>query len=104
MWKALSSAVARLFSKRDQSSEDVSRLEASEVWQVVVLNDPVNLMSYVTTVFKSVLNLPEEVATQRMREVHELKSSIVWKGPKDKAEIHVRTLQSWHLQAVFRRE
>lgn len=71
-------------------------------WQVIVLNDPVNLMSYVTAVLRCVLDLPEEVAQRRMREVHELKSSIVWEGSQDEAETHVRTLQSWHLQAVLR--
>jgi ATP-dependent Clp protease adapter protein ClpS len=68
----------------------------------VVLNDPVNLMVYVTAVLQSVLTLPENVAQQRMREVHELKSSTVWAGPRDKAEAYVRALQSWHLQAVLR--
>jgi ATP-dependent Clp protease adaptor protein ClpS len=104
MWRALSSAVGGFLSKRNKPADGTNSFTANEVWQVVVQNDPVNLMSYVTAVFKSVLGLPEEVATQRMREVHELKSSKVWEGSKDQAEIYVRSLQSWHLQAILRRK
>ena len=72
----------------------------SESWQVVVLNDPVNLMSYVTEVLCRVLALTEEIAEQRMREVHELKRSAVWVGPRKDAEVYARALRAWHLQVV----
>jgi len=107
-WRDLYSAIGKFFPKRRRSTDTPAIIADSsstnEAWQVVVLNDPVNLMSYVTGVFRSVLNLPEKVAQQRMREVHELKSSMVWQGPKDQAEANVRALQSWHLQAVLQRE
>lgn len=70
-------------------------------WQVIVINDPVNLMSYVTAVFQTVLGLPLKAAEQRMREVHEVKRSVVWIGPREKAESYVNELKSWHLTAML---
>jgi len=39
-------------------------------WQVVVHNDPVNLMSYVTMVFQRVFGYSREKAERHMLEVH----------------------------------
>jgi ATP-dependent Clp protease adaptor protein ClpS len=75
------------------------RLEG--VWRVVVLNDPVNLMSYVVMVFKKVFGFDEQTARKRMLEVHEQGRSIVWSGLREKAEAYVFTLQQWHLTAVL---
>ena len=36
-----------------------TRQQLADVWRVVVLNDPVNLMSYVVMVFKKVLGFDE---------------------------------------------
>jgi len=51
-----------------------TEVQLQDGWRVVVLNDPVNLMSYVVMVFKKVLGF---------------------------AEAHVFTLQQWHLTAVL---
>jgi len=40
-------------------------------WQVVVHNDPVNLMSYVTMVFQRVFGYPRDKAERHMLEVHQ---------------------------------
>ena len=40
-------------------------------WHVVVLNDPVNLMSYVVLVFRRVFGFDEPTARRHMLEVHE---------------------------------
>src|SRR5882762_11772581 len=71
------------------------------VWRVVVLNDPVNLMSYVVLVFKKVFGFDEQTARKHMLEVHEQGRSIVWSGLREKAEAYVFTLQQWHLTAVL---
>jgi ATP-dependent Clp protease adaptor protein ClpS len=76
-----------------------SRLQ--DVWRVVVLNDPVNLMSYVVMVFKKVLGFDEMKARKHMLEVHEQGRSVVWTGVREQAEAYVFTLQQWHLQAVL---
>jgi ATP-dependent Clp protease adaptor protein ClpS len=76
-------------------------LQLEGVWRVVVLNDPVNLMSYVVLVFKKVFGFDEDKARLHMLEVHELGRSVVWTGLREKAEAYVFTLQQWHLTAVL---
>ena len=78
-----------------------SELQLQGSWRVVVLNDPVNLMSYVVMVFKKVFGFDEQTARRKMLEVHEQGRSIVWSGLREKAEAYVFTLQQWHLTAVL---
>jgi ATP-dependent Clp protease adaptor protein ClpS len=63
-------------------------------WNVVVHNDPINLMSYVTMVFQRVFQYSRERATKHMLEVHQKGRSIVWSGSKEKAELYVQQLHS----------
>ncbi|MBP7140983.1 MAG: ATP-dependent Clp protease adaptor ClpS [Opitutaceae bacterium] len=76
-------------------------LELEGRWNVVVLNDPVNLMSYVVLVFKKVFGYDENTARRHMMEVHELGRSVVWNGERERAEHYVFTLQRWHLTVVL---
>ena len=78
-----------------------TKLELEGVWRVVVLNDPVNLMSYVVLVFKKVFGFDEAKARRHMLEVHEQGRSVVWTGLREKAEAYAFTLQQWHLTAVL---
>ena len=71
------------------------------MWKVVVLNDPVNLMSYVVLVFKKVFGFDESTARRHMMEVHEQGRSVVWSGHREQAEHYAFTLQQWHLTAVI---
>lgn len=70
-------------------------------WKVVVLNDPVNLMSYVVLVFKKVLGFDENRARRHMLEVHEQGRSVVWSGLREQAELYAFALQQWHLSAIL---
>lgn len=83
------------------SPQSVTELKFEGVWRVVVLNDPVNLMSYVVMVFKKVFGFDDTTARKRMLEVHEQGRSVVWRGLREKAEAYVFTLQQWHLTAVL---
>ena len=82
-------------------AETRTDLKLEGVWRVVVLNDPVNLMSYVVMVFKKVFGFDEQTARKKMLEVHEQGRSIVWSGLREKAEAYVFTLQQWHLTAIL---
>lgn len=73
----------------------------SSGWNVVVLNDPVNLMSYVVMVFRKVFGFNHETARKHMLEVHEQGRSLVWTGSKEKAEHYVHVLQTWQLTAIL---
>lgn len=70
-------------------------------WNVVVHNDPVNLMSYVTRVFMKVMGFPRERAERHMREVHEKGRSIVWSGARERAEAYVEALHGYLLLATL---
>jgi ATP-dependent Clp protease adaptor protein ClpS len=72
-------------------------------WNVVVHNDPVNLMSYVTRVLQKVLGFTRERAEKHMMEVHKTGRSIVWTGAREKAELYVQQLQGFLLLTTLER-
>jgi ATP-dependent Clp protease adaptor protein ClpS len=78
--------------------EEVSR---DVPWNVVVHNDPVNLMSYVTKVFQKVFGFAFEKAERHMLEVHQKGRSIVWCGAREKAELYVQQLQGFLLLSTL---
>ncbi len=94
-----------IFSQTDPlgnpSQQGQTALATEGHWHVVVLNDPVNLMSYVVLVFKKVFGFDETKARHHMLEVHEQGRSVVWTGVREQAEAYVFTLQQWHLTAVL---
>ena len=65
---------------------------------VVVHDDPVNLMEYVTWVFMKVFGYPEIRATKLMMEVHQAGRSIVWTGERERAELYTQQLQGFQLK------
>ena len=78
--------------------------EAVDVpWQVVVHNDPVNLMSYVTMVFEKVFGFSREKAEKHMLEVHREGRSVVWSGLRERAELYVQQLHGYLLLATLER-
>lgn len=82
--------------KETRSEEDLDL-----PWQIVVYNDPVNLMSYVTMVFQRVFGFPREKAERHMLEVHHKGRSIVWAGMREPAELYVQQLHGYLLLATL---
>lgn len=72
-------------------------------WQVVVWNDPVNLMSYVVWVFRKLFGHSEEEATRLMLQVHHEGRAIVSSGPLEKAELDCHRLHHHGLWATLER-
>jgi ATP-dependent Clp protease adaptor protein ClpS len=70
-------------------------------WQIIVHNDPVNLMSYVTMVFQRVFGYPREKAERHMLEVHHNGHSILWSGMREPAELYVQQLHGYLLLATL---
>jgi ATP-dependent Clp protease adaptor protein ClpS len=70
-------------------------------WQVVVHNDPINLMTYVTMVFQRVFGYPREKAERHMLEVHQQGRSILWSGVRERAELYVQQLHGYLLLAIL---
>ena len=72
-------------------------------WNVVVHNDPVNLMSYVAMVFRRVFVFSKAKAEQHMLEVHHKGRSVVWSGGRERAELYVQQLHGYLLLATLER-
>jgi ATP-dependent Clp protease adaptor protein ClpS len=70
-------------------------------WHVIVHNDPVNLMSYVTLVIRKIFGYPEKEAERLMLQVHQEGRSLVWSGARERAEHYVRELQGHQLLATL---
>jgi ATP-dependent Clp protease adaptor protein ClpS len=83
----------------EKSTESEEELDLP--WQVVVHNDPVNLMTYVTMVFQRVFGYPREKAERHMLEVHQQGRSIVWSGVRERAELYVQQLHGYLLLATL---
>ena len=72
-------------------------------WGVVVWNDPINTMTYVTYVFEKVLKMSRPVAERHMMEVHTKGKSLVATETREHAELFVHQLQSFGLSATMER-
>ena len=83
----------------DEQTE--TRLDAP--WNVVVHNDPINLMSYVALVFQKLFGYPRPKAETLMMEVHTKGRSIVWTGDREQAEYYVERLHGYQLLATVER-
>jgi ATP-dependent Clp protease adaptor protein ClpS len=70
-------------------------------WNVVVHNDPINLMEYVTKVFMAVLGFSRQKAEVHMLEVHQKGRSVVWTGVRERAELFVQQLHTYLLLATI---
>lgn len=68
-------------------------------WTVVVWNDPVNLMSYVTYVFCSYFGYNEAKATELMLQVHHEGKAVVASGRREEMERHVQAMHEYGLWA-----
>jgi ATP-dependent Clp protease adaptor protein ClpS len=92
--------VAETKTKKSPRAATAPLAQRAEVWRVVVLNDPVNRMSYVVMVLRRVFGFAEERARKHMLEIHETGRSVLWSGTREQAEAYVFALQQWHLTAV----
>lgn len=79
------------------------RTMLSVPWNVVVWDDPVNLMSYVVYVFRSYFGYSDSKARTLMLEVHHNGRSIVASGTLEEAETHVSALHGYGLWATYER-
>jgi ATP-dependent Clp protease adaptor protein ClpS len=75
--------------------------DLDSVWNVIVHNDPVNLMSYVCLTFRRVFGFSREKAERHMLEVHNNGRSLVWSGSREQAELYVQQLHAHLLLATL---
>ncbi|HEU0056075.1 MAG TPA: ATP-dependent Clp protease adapter ClpS [Gaiella sp.] len=87
---------------REPSSEDVPIDERP--WVVIVWNDPINLMSYVTLVLQQLFGYSRTRATRLMLQVHHEGKAAVSTGTREKAELDVSRLHAHGLWATMQQD
>jgi ATP-dependent Clp protease adaptor protein ClpS len=87
---------------QEPSSEDVPLDERP--WVVIVWNDPINLMSYVTLVLQQLFGYSRTKATLLMLQVHQEGKVAVSTGTREKAELDVSRLHAHGLWATMQQD
>jgi ATP-dependent Clp protease adaptor protein ClpS len=79
-------------------------VEADELdlpWLVIVWNDPINLMSYVTWVLQKLFGYQKEQATRLMLQIHHEGRAVVASGSREKSELDCYRLHAHGLWATI---
>ena len=88
--------------ERTERHDDVA--QADVPWVVIVWNDPINLMSYVTLVFQKLFGYSRAKAEQLMLQVHHEGKAVVSSGTREKAESDVSRLHAHGLWATMQQD
>ena len=79
-------------------------VHAAEVpWQIVVWNDPVNLMSYVSWVFRRHFGVDADTAEHLMMQVHTAGRATLAEGNREHMERHAEAMHEYGLWATVER-
>jgi len=70
-------------------------------WVTIVWNDPVNLMNYVSWVFRSYFGFSRAEANVRMLQVHHHGRAVVATGSREEMERHVEAMHDFGLWATL---
>jgi ATP-dependent Clp protease adaptor protein ClpS len=79
-------------------------LQLDRPWITIVWNDPVNLMSYVTYVFRTYFNYPEAEAERLMLAVHQEGRAVVANGTREEMERDVAAMHGYGLWATLQQD
>ena len=85
-------------------TEIIETIETQKPWIVIVWNDPINLMSYVSFVFQKLFGYSKEKANKLMLEVHNNGRAVVSQGTREKAEFDVSLLHKHGLWATLQQD
>ncbi|MGH2711699.1 MAG: ATP-dependent Clp protease adapter ClpS [Actinomycetota bacterium] len=79
-------------------------MEPDRIWIVIVWNDPINLMSYVTYVFQKLFGYPRPKAERLMLQVHNEGKAVVSSGSRERAEADTARLHAHGLWATMQQD
>lgn len=82
-------------------TETDTQVSNQKPWNVIVHDDPVNLMAYVTLILQKVFGYDVNHATTLMLQVHKEGLSVVWSGELEKAEFYAQQLQIHQLKTTL---
>lgn len=88
----------------DVRTDDQVRAVPARTWTTVVWNDPVNLMSYVTWVFRTYFGFPRDKAERLMMQVHTQGRAIVSHGTLEQMERDTQAMHGFGLWATVEPE
>lgn len=88
----------------DTGARDASHEALDPGFTVICWDDPVNLMEYVTHVFRKVFGWPRQKAEHHMMEVHTQGRSVLARESHERAEHYVHQLHRYGLHATMERE
>ncbi len=83
--------------------EDLDTLD-QRPWVTIVWNDPVNLMNYVSWVFRSYFGYARPEAERLMLLVHTEGRAVVASGPREEMERHVEAMHDFGLWATLTKD
>ena len=84
---------------------DVDEDQQTDVpWIVIVWNDPINLMTYVTWVFQKLFGYPRQRAESLMWDVHTKGKAVVANGTREECEANVARLHAYGLWATLQHD
>ena len=98
--RAGGTAPAEIHPDVDESSE----VDTDTPWVAIVWNDPINLMSYVSYVFRKLFGYSQAKADELMLDVHEKGRAVVTNGPREKVELDVFRLHEHGLWATMEQQ
>ncbi len=84
--------------------ETVESVDVDPGWVTIVWNDPVNLMSYVTHVFRTYFGYPKAQATKLMMDVHTKGKAVVSHGTQAEMERDTQAMHEYGLWATFSKD
>lgn len=88
----------------EQDVRSQGQVLAARPWVTIVWNDPVNLMSYVSYVFRSYFGYTEQKAERLMLQVHKEGRAVVSTGTREAMEVDVQAMHGFGLWATLQRE
>ncbi len=97
-WATTGAGTAPVEVERPEAGEDTT---TERPWLVIVWNDPINLMSFVTYVFQKLFGYSREKATKLMMDVHLKGRAVVSTGTRERAELDVYRLHEHGLWATM---
>ena len=95
--------MAQTLDQTDLDQRLDERLEIGSEWITLVWNDPVNLMSYVSYVFRSYFGFSASEAQKRMMQVHTEGRAVVATGTREEMERHVEAMHDFGLWATLQK-
>jgi ATP-dependent Clp protease adaptor protein ClpS len=87
-----------------ESTELRERTMLDAPWVTLVWNDPVNLMTYVSYVFRSYFGFSHDEADKRMLLVHNEGRAVVASGSREEMEKHVEAMHDFGLWATLQKD